>query len=115
MAAWPEMAYRAFQMPGQNRRSLLQLHLPHYLFETAVHVRDAAYPGPILIAVMVASVAASVAIVCDRRVGWLVGIGVSVASCVLYVAQVTTGLPGLPNAWSEPTRLLSVLLAGVFV
>jgi len=85
------------------------------LFETAAHVSYAGYPGPILIATMLASVAAAVAIVSDRRVGWLVVIGVCVASWVLYVAQVTMGLPGLPDVWSEPTRLVSVLLAGVFV
>jgi hypothetical protein len=34
---------------------------------------------------------------------------------VLYTVQETVGLPGLSQTWWEPTRLLSLLLAGLFV
>ena len=34
---------------------------------------------------------------------------------LLYVVQVTVGLPGLSQTWHEPTRLLSLLLAGGFI
>jgi hypothetical protein len=94
---------------------LLQLHLPHYLAEAWSPVGYMTYPGPVLAAVMIGSVCAAVAIGHNRRFGWGLGIGVATASCVLYLVQETVGLPGLPQAWWEPTRILSVLLAVFFV
>ena len=57
----------------------------------------------------------ALAIHSGQRVGWWLGIGDAILSLVLYVAQVSIGLPGLPRLWHEPTRLLSVLLAVVFL
>jgi hypothetical protein len=94
---------------------LLGLHLPHYLAETASPAGYFAYPGPILVAAMIGSAIAAVAIGRNRRIGWLLGICVAVLSWVLYTVQETVGLPGLSQTWREPTRLLSLLLAGLFV
>jgi hypothetical protein len=88
---------------------LLGLHLPHYLAETASPASYAAYPGPILVATMIGSALAAIAIGRNRRFGWLLGIGVAVLSWVLYIVQETVGLPGLSQTWWEPTRLLSLL------
>lgn len=94
---------------------VLGLHLPRYLAETAPPGGYLAYPGPVLVAMMIAAVVAAAGIAGDRRWGWGLGIGVSVVTWVLYVVQETGGLPGLEENWREPTRLLSLLLAGLVV
>lgn len=94
---------------------LLGLHLPHYLAETAAPADYARYPGLVLIAMTAATAVAIVAIGLGRRAGWLLGTIVAVLSCVLYVVQEVGGLPGLSQAWWEPTRLFSLLLAALFV
>lgn len=94
---------------------VLGLHLPHYLAETGSPVGYAGYPGWVLVAVMAAAVVAAVAIGRNFRFGWLLGTAVAALSCVLYVVQETVGLPGLSQTWWEPTRLLSLLLAVLFV
>lgn len=94
---------------------LLQLHLAHYLAETASPSHYATYPGPILVATMIGAVLAAAAVGRHRRSGWILGISVAGVSWVLYVVQETMGLPGLSQTWWEPTRLLSLLLAGLFI
>ncbi|TCO59251.1 hypothetical protein [Actinocrispum wychmicini] len=94
---------------------LLGLHLPHYLVETASFTMYAAYPAVILVVAMMGSLAAAVNIARNRRFGWRLGIWVAVLSWVLYVVQETLGFPGLSQTWWEPTRLLSLLLAALFV
>jgi peptidoglycan/LPS O-acetylase OafA/YrhL len=94
---------------------LLGLHLPHYLAETASPTDYLTYPGPVLLAMMTATLVAVVAIGSDQRAGWRLGIIVATLSWVLYVVQETVGLPGLSQTWWEPSRLVSLLLAGVFV
>lgn len=83
--------------------------------ETASPAGYLAYPGVVLVVVMLAAVIAAVAISRSGRVGWYLGTGVAVASVVLYVIQETIGLPGLSQSWWEPTRLLSLLLAASFI
>jgi hypothetical protein len=39
----------------------------------------------------------------------------SPAKVALYLAQETVGLPGLPKMWLEPSRLLSLIVEGLFV
>lgn len=95
--------------------SVLGLHLPHYFAENGSPADYATYPGLILVAMMVMTVIAAVALGCGRRFGWQLGIGLAVASWALYLAQETGGLPGLSQTWYEPTRLASLLLAGLFV
>ncbi len=94
---------------------LLQLHLPRYLGEAPARSNYATYPGPVLIATMIAALAAAVAIARNRRAGWLLGVAVAAASGVLYVIQELGGMPGLQQTWWEPTRILSLLLAALFV
>jgi len=64
---------------------------------------------------MAASGVAAVAIHRDLRVGWLLGIGVAATSFALYIVQETVGLLGLEQTWWEPTRILSLLLAVLFI
>jgi peptidoglycan/LPS O-acetylase OafA/YrhL len=94
---------------------ILQLHPPHYLTEHPGIGGYAAYPGPLLVATALAAVSAAMAIHRNRRWGWQLGIGVAAVAGLLYVAQETVGLPGLPQTWWEPTRLLSLLLCALFV
>jgi hypothetical protein len=94
---------------------LLGLHLPHYLAETGSPVGYAGYPGWVLVVMMAGAVVAAVGIGRNFRFGWSLGICVAALSWVLYVVQETVGLPGLSPTWWEPTRLLSLLLAGLFV
>lgn len=94
---------------------VLALHLPHYLAETASPVDYATYPGPILVATMLGAVLTALAVGCGSRWGWMLGIAVAAASGVLYLVQETVGLPGLSQTWWEPTRLFSLLLAGLFI
>jgi hypothetical protein len=63
----------------------------------------------------IAALVAAIDIARDRRLGWQLGIGVSVVTWLLYVLQETGGLPGLEENWREPTRLLSMLLAGLII
>ena len=64
---------------------------------------------------MVGWAIAALAIGCNRRFGWIVGIGVVVVSWLLYAMQETVGLPGLSRTWWEPTRLMSLAFGGPFV
>lgn len=95
---------------------LLNFHIPHFLFQA----RDAAgVAGDVLELLLLANVltalVAAVSIYRQRQWGWLVGLVVAVASMLLYLAQETVGLPGLPKAWLEPSRLLSLLADLLFV
>ncbi|MGH3797941.1 MAG: hypothetical protein ACRDSP_24010 [Pseudonocardiaceae bacterium] len=94
---------------------LLGLHLPHYLVETASPTGYATYPGLIPAATMIGAVITAVALGRNRRFGWQLGTGVAVVSVLLYAVQETIGLPGLSQTWWEPTRLLSLLLAALFL
>jgi hypothetical protein len=51
----------------------------------------------------------------NRRWGWLLGILLASISFVLYLAQETVGLPGLPKVWWEPSRIVSLMVEGFFV
>jgi peptidoglycan/LPS O-acetylase OafA/YrhL len=94
---------------------VLQLHLPHYLAETSAPASYATFPGPLLLATMIGSLGAAVGIARRGRWGWLLGDVVATLSCMLYVVQEMGGLPGLQQTWWEPTRILSLLLAGLFL
>jgi len=64
---------------------------------------------------MLGALTAAATIRRNRRWGWLLGLLVAAASWVLYVAQETGDLPGLQQTWWEPTRLLSLILAVLYV
>jgi hypothetical protein len=94
---------------------LLNFHVPHFLLES----RDLNTTEYLLEAVLLANVAASLVaafgILCSRQGGWIIGIVVCVFSAILWVAQESIGLPGLPQQWFEPSRLVSLLIETSFV
>ena len=94
---------------------LLNFHVPHFLLES----RDLNTTEYLLEAVLLANVAASLVaafgILCWRQWGWIIGIVVCVFSAILWVAQESIGLPGLPQQWFEPSRLVSLLIETSFV
>ena len=95
---------------------LLNFHIPHFLFQA----HDAAGPAGdllelLLLANVVAALVAAISIYRHRQWGWLVGLVVAGTSVLLYLAQETLGLPGLPKAWLEPSRLVSLLADLAFV
>jgi hypothetical protein len=95
---------------------LLNFHIPHFLIETA---KPSAVGSGLLETVfllnLVGSLAAAAGISMDARWGWLFGIGIATLSFVLYLAQETVGLPGLPQMWLEPSRIVALTLEAVFM
>ncbi len=93
---------------------LLNFHLPHFLLERGPSVADAANSIELVfLANLLGAVVAAVAIWRNRRWGWLLGVLVVGLSFVLYVAQETVGLPGLPKNWWEPSRIVSLIVVEV--
>jgi uncharacterized membrane protein YhdT len=64
---------------------------------------------------VVAAAVAALATCRSARWGWLLGVAIIGISFALYLAQETIGLPGLPQVWLEPSRLLSLLLEILFM
>jgi hypothetical protein len=95
---------------------LLNFHVPHFLLEAP---KSFAAPSAILELALLANalgaVVAAVGIFANLRWGWLLGLLIAALSFVLYLAQETVGLPGLPKNWGEPSRLVSLLVEGLFV
>jgi hypothetical protein len=95
---------------------LFNFHLPHFVIERAAQDNLPTYMLEIaLLALVVATTVAAVAIFRNRRWGWRLGLLVAGISVVLYLVQETIGLPGLQKTWLEPSRLLSLALEGLFV
>jgi hypothetical protein len=85
---------------------LLNFHAPHFLLEGRTEFSTAEYLLEFILLVnVIAALVAAFGIYHCRRWGWIVGIGVSVFSALLWLAQETIGLPGLPQQWFEPNRL----------
>lgn len=90
---------------------LLNFHVPHFLFQAPGAGGRAGYGLEAVLALNVAAaVVAAVGIARRRRWGWIVGVVVTVVSLALWLAQETVGLPGLPQAWTEPSRLLAAVV-----
>jgi O-antigen ligase len=69
----------------------------------------------VFLANLLGAVIAAVAIWRNLRWGWLLGVMVVGLSFVLYLAQETVGLPGLPkNRW-EPSRIVSLIVEALFI
>ena len=68
-----------------------------------------------LLANVLAAVAAAIGIYRDRRRGWLLGAAVAAISVALYLVQETVGLPGLQKTRLEPSRLVALIVEGVFL
>ncbi len=95
---------------------LLNFHIPHFLLESHESTGYADYVLELLLAVNVlGAVVAAAGIFSRARWGWVLGIILSVVSIVLYVAQETIGLPGLPKNWLEPSRIVSLVIEIWFV
>ena len=94
---------------------LLNFHVPHFVLERADTTGDAANLELVYLANLLGAVVAAMAIWRDRRWGWLLGILVVALSFVLYMAQETIGLPGLPKNWWEPSRIVSLLVEASFI
>ncbi len=95
---------------------LLNFHIPHFLLEPAKYSGYAGYLLElVLLANVLGAVAAAVAIFRNLRWGWLLGILIAGISVALYLAQETVGLPGLPKAWLEPSRILALIVEALFV
>jgi uncharacterized membrane protein YhdT len=95
---------------------LLNFHVPHFLLEAPKSFGTAStLLELVLFVVLLAAVVAAVGIFYNRRWGWLLGLFIAAFSVVLYLAQETVGLPGLPRMWWEPSRIVSLLVEGLFV
>jgi hypothetical protein len=79
---------------------LLNFHVPHFLLESPKDVGSASSLLELaLFATLLGAVVAAVGISRNRCWGWLLGILVTGIFFVLYLAQETVGLPGLPKTW----------------
>lgn len=95
---------------------LLNFHIPHFLLESSTRFDPAAYALAFgLSMVLLGALIAAAGIWRDARWGWLLGIGMAGVAVALYVAQETVGLPGLPKAWLEPSRLVALLVELTYV
>jgi hypothetical protein len=90
---------------------LLNFHVPHFLLESSTSFDFAARLLELLFVVnLLGAIAAAVGIAGGARWGWLLGIVVAAVSFLLSLAQETVGLPGLPQSWSEPSRIVAVFI-----
>jgi uncharacterized membrane protein YhdT len=95
---------------------LLNFHVPHFLLEAPKDFGAAStLLELVLFVVLLGAVVAAVGIFANLRWGWLLGLLIAALSVVLYLAQETVGLPGLPKNWWEPSRIVSLLVEGLFV
>ena len=95
---------------------LLNFHLPHFLLESARPSNSASVLLELaLLANVLGAVVAAAGIAANVRWGWLLGILIVGVSVVLYLAQETVGLPGLPQNWWEPSRILSLVIDALFM
>lgn len=95
---------------------LLSFHIPHFLLEPA-STRSASSDllELVLLSNVIGALVAAVGIIRDQRWAWYVRIVVVVIGVVLYLAEETVGLPGLPKAWLEPSRMVALLVEASFV
>lgn len=95
---------------------LLNFHIPHFLIETPKDSGSSAYLLELVVlANLLGALVAAVGIYRNVRWGWLLGLLVAGISVLLYVAQETVGLPGLPKMWLDPSRILALIVEGMFV
>ncbi len=94
---------------------LLNFHIPHFLLEPVKYSGNASYLLELIFLVnLLGALAAAVGISRNLRWGWLLGIAVAGTSVLLYLAQETVGLPGLPQMWWEPSRIVSLIIEAFF-
>jgi hypothetical protein len=85
--------------------------VPHFVLESATTF-DAASRALELIYVanLAGAITAAVGIARNAQWGWIAGLVIVAFSFLLYVAQETVGLPGLPKFWLERSRIVAVLV-----
>src|SRR5579863_1260322 len=94
---------------------LLNFHIPHFLLEGSTEFSAAEYALEfILLANVITALIAATGIYRSRRWGWQAGVVVCAFSAVLWFVQETVGLPGLPQQWLEPSRLVSLIFDACF-
>jgi hypothetical protein len=95
---------------------LLNFHVPHFVLErSADSGAGASWLELVFLGVVVGAVIAAVGIWGASRWGWLLGVVVVVVALALYVAQESIGLPGLPQNWFEPSRIVSLIFDALFI
>ncbi len=95
---------------------LLNFHIPHFLLESRnTSSASSDLLELVLLANVIGALVAAVGILRDVRWAWYVGVVVVGIAVVLYLAQETVGLPGLPKAWLEPSRIVALLVEALFV
>ena len=95
---------------------LLTFHIPHFLLEPGKATGLAsAVLEVVLLANGLAAVVAAIGIALGRPWGWRLGGAVAVFSVLLWLAQETIGLPGLPRQWGEPSRIGALLLEAAYL
>lgn len=95
---------------------LLNFHVPHFLLEAPrVAGPASSLLELVFLANLLGALLAAAGIAFRRRRGWLLGLLVAGVSVLLYLAQETVGLPGLPQNWLEPSRLLALVIEGSFI
>lgn len=94
---------------------LLNFHIPHFLTESPRHLSTASRAlEVILLILLLGAITAAAGVFADKTWAWLLGILVAAAGVSLYVAQETTGLPGLPMNWWEPSRIAAVIVEAAY-
>ena len=82
---------------------LLNFHIPHFLIEPNQRSDASRLIELVYLVNLFGAIAAAIGIY-----------GVCALSALLWLAQETVGLPGLPQQWSEPSRLVSLLIEIIF-
>jgi hypothetical protein len=95
---------------------LLNFHVPHFVLERSTDsVTGVSWLELVFVAVVLGAMTAAVGIWFARRWGWLLGVVVVVVALALYVTQESVGLPGMPQNWLEPSRIVSLIFDALFV
>jgi hypothetical protein len=93
---------------------LLNFHIPHFLIQSPASDFASVLLELVFVINVIAAAVAAVGIYRNGRWAWFPGLAVVGLSILLYLLQETVGLPGLPRAWLEPSRLVSLLVELVF-
>ena len=95
---------------------LLNFHVPHFLLEPGKTAGVASgVLELVLLANLLGAVVAAFGIARGQSWGWRLGVAVAAFSVLLWLAQETVGLPGLPRQWREPSRIVALLLEAAYL